>query len=726
MANVSDITTPPLSGLLHIDALIDKGPDWNFLTSGTANTLFYTFSISSGTETGKTGQETFTLAQQSATRYAFDYLQRITGINFVETTAGTSAQLHLANIDIVDKNTSGLCSWIANYSQRPDGTLTSYSANAYIYLDNNEWAYNRDLSPGGVGYQTLLHELGHALGLSHPFHDGGEDHHDHLPAGTGAGQDNTANTIMSYTDVGGPYSTFQPYDIAALNWIYGKDGLGGALGLNGTANGRYFTGTTGTERIVGTNGDDVFVGMGGNDVIVGGAGTDTVLFGGARSGYAFSLNGAGDLIATGQGAVLTLSGIEQLVFSDGSVRSSDVVNDTTPPAAPQIGVTKNAAGYAFQKPIVTGTAEANSVVKVYAGNTLVGQGTADANGIWQVVSTTAFADGLNHTVRATATDASGNVSAFSQLASFHVDATPPSRPTMTGNLLPGSNQPTFSGTGDANTTLQLVRATDGQEIGRTTVKADGTWQITTAALPNGTYLVNAASVDIADNATSTVSSLQFTVNNALNIVGTDGADRITPSIAANPANAGNNAIDGGKGLDTVVYSGASDQYLVQRGVYGVTVTDRTGATGTDNLINVERVQFADTMVALDVEGSAGQIYRLYQAAYDREPDPTGLRFWIDAMDTGNYSLADISRYFLADKEAQALYSTDPSDEFFITKMYKHVLHREPDAGGFKFYVDGLKISTREEVLAFFSESPENKAQVIGVIQHGIDYPLPVA
>jgi len=723
MANVSDITTPTLSGLLHIDALIDKGPDWNFLTSGTPNTLFYTFSVTSGTESGKTGQEAFTLAQQVAARSAFNYLQQVTGINFVQTDVGTAAQLHLANIDIAGSNTTGLCSWLANYSQQANGTLASYSANAYIYLDNNEWrGQNSNLTPGSEGFQTLLHELGHALGLSHPFHEGGEEHHDHLPVG----QDNTANTIMSYTNVGGPYSTFSPYDIAALNWIYGKDGLGGALGLNGTANGRYFTGTTGTERIEGTNGDDVFVGMGGNDIIAGGAGTDTVLFGGARSAYAFSLNAAGDLVATGQGATLTMSGIDQLVFSDGSVRASEVTNDTTPPAAPQIGVTKNAAGYAYQKPIVTGTAEANSVVKVYAGDTLVGQGTADANGIWQVVSTTAFTDGLNHTVRATATDASGNVSAFSQLASFHVDATPPSRPTMTGNLNPGSNQPTFSGTGDANTTLQLVRATDGQEIGRTTVKADGTWQITTAALPNGTYLVNAASVDIADNATSTVSSLQFPVNSALNIVGTAGADRITPSVATNPANAGNNAIDGGAGLDTVVYGGSSDQYLVQRGVYGVTVTDRTGATGADNLINVERVQFADTMVALDIEGSAGQIYRLYQAAYDREPDPTGLRFWIDAMDTGNYSLADISRYFLADKEAQALYSTDPSDEFFITKMYNHVLHREPDAGGFKFYVDGLKISTREEVLAFFSESPENKAQVIGSIQHGIDYPLPVA
>lgn len=715
MANVSDINTTPLSGLNHIDALLDKGPDWNFLTSNTANTIYYTFSVSSGIESTRTGQEAFTLSQQSAARYAFNYLQQLTGIKFVETSSGTSAQLHLANIDISGSTTTGLCSWSSTYYQGAGGNLVSYEANAYIYLDNNEWyGYNRDLSPGGVGYQTLLHELGHALGLSHPFHETDEDQHIHLSTA----QDNTANTIMSYTDKGGPYSTFSPYDVAALNWLYGADGLGGALGIGSTTGGRYITGTSGADTLVGTSADDLFAGMGGIDVIQGGAGNDTVQFSSTRNAVSFSKNGNGDLLAAYAGGTITMNGIEMLRFTDGSVRSNDVVGDTTPPQAPQIGVTKNAAGYAFREPLVSGTAEAYALIKVYAGDKVVGETRADEKGVWQVV-TSAFADGLNYSVRATATDGAGNVSAFSQSVSFNVDATPPVIPGMTGHLDTGGNQPVFSGTGEAGTIIQLFRISDEQEIARTTVKMDGTWQVMTAPLPNGTYVVSGASVDKADNATATLSSLQFTINNPLNVAGTDAADRLT-------AAAGNAAIDGGKGLDTMVYAGSSDGYLIQRGVYGVTVSDRSGATGTDNLINVERVQFADTMVALDVEGNAGQIYRLYQAAYDRKPDPTGLLFWINAMDTGNYSLADIARYFLADKEAQALYSTDPSDEYFVTKMYNHVLHRTPDPEGYKFYVDGLKLVTREEVLAFFAESPENKAQVIGSIQHGIEYPLPVA
>lgn len=721
MAKVTDITTIPISGLNHIDALLDIGPDWNFLTGNPANTLYYTFSILTDNEKDRTGQVEFNATQQMATRTAFTYLQQVTGIQFVETNSGATAQIHLANLDIDGYNTTGLCSWMSSYLPGTNDSLVSYTADAYVYLDNVQWGgQNLNPVPGTDGYQTLLHELGHALGLGHPFHEETEQHnHIHLPAS----QDNTANTIMSYTHKGGPYSAFSPYDIAALNWLYGGDGLAGALGINSTGGGRYLTGASGNDRLVGTDGDDVFAGMGGNDTIIGGLGTDTVVFSGLRKDYTFSVNGNGDLIGAHASGTITMSGIDLLSFNDGRYQRADVVgSDVTPPPAPQLGVIKNAAGYAQagleRKPVVSGFAEANSLVKIHYGDRVVAETRVDAEGVWQV-ATAPFPDGLNYSLRATATDAAGNTSAFSEAITFHIDSTPPVRPTATVTLAEGGNQPVFSGTGEAGTLMQLVHLGTVTEIGRTTVTAAGTWKIESPALPNGTYEVRAASVDKADNATTTIDSMQFTISNALNVRGTDGMDRF---IAA----AGNAAIDGGKGLDTVVYNSPSTDFRIERGVYGVTVTDRTGKYGSDNLIDVERIQFADKMVGLDIEGNVGQIYRLYRAAYDRVPDQDGLAFWIKAMDTGNYSLADIAGYFLADKEAQALYSTNPSDEYFITKMYHHVLHREPDGGGFQFYVDGLKLVTRQEVLAFFAESPENKAQVIGSIEHGIEFPLPVA
>jgi serralysin len=709
MATVSDLTTTPLSGLNHIDALLDIGPDWNYLTGVTANTLYYTFSVTSGNEKNTTGQEAFTQAQQMATRTAFNYLQQVTGIQFVETTVGTSAQIHLANRNLNDSLTTGLCSWESGYSYGAGNVVSSYSANAYVYLDNVEWkAQNRDLTPGGMGYQTLLHELGHALGLKHPFEDT-----IHLPSG----QDNTGNTLMSYADAGGPYSTFSPYDIAALNWLYGGDGLRGTFGINSTG-GRYLTGTSGADRLVGSAADDLLAGSGGNDTILGGAGNDTAIFSRARGEYVFSENSAGDLVAVHATlGTVTLNSIEQFSFYDGLYARGQVLVDTDAPVAPTLAVSKNAAGYtAGNRPLVSGEAEPGSLVRVYAGNTLVAETRVDPNGLWTVVTDASFTDGLNHTLRATSTDGTGNVSVFSETVVFHVDATAPFIPTSSMTLAANGNQPVFSGTAEAGTTIQLVRLSDATEIGRTVARADDTWTIDSAALPNGDYEVAAVSVDIADNATSAATRMSFTINSELNLAGTSQANRFTPGT-------GNNAIDGMGGLDTVVYEGARAGFTIERGVFGVTVTDKDGALGSDNLLNVERIQFGDTMVALDVGGAAGQVYRLYQAAFDRVPDAPGLAYWIKALDTGNYTLNEISKMFLADREARALYSTDPSDASFVTKLYAHVLHRPAEGAGFEFWVDGLQQATREEVLAFFSESPENQAQVIGAINNGIEFPL---
>ncbi|MCD2517951.1 DUF4214 domain-containing protein [Massilia sp. G4R7] len=713
MATVSDITTTPLSGLNHIDALLDKGPDWNFLTSGTANTLYYTFSVTTGNEQGRTGQEAFTLAQQSAARYAFTYLQQVTGIKFVETTSGTAAQIHLANIDIAGASTTGLCSWYSSYSHIGD-TLSSYSADAYVYLDNAEWfGYNRDLTPGGVGYQTLLHELGHALGLGHPFHEADEENHIHLPWA----EDNTANTIMSYTDSGGPYSTFSPYDLAALNWLYGGDGLGGALGIGGA--GRYITGTSGANTLVGGDGNDLFVGMGGNDIIQGGLGTDTVLFSGARSAYTFSINGAGDLVAAHAGGTITMTSIEQLSFTDGRFSRNDVVNDTVAPAAPQLAVSKNANGYAQinqdLKPIVSGVAEANSLVKIYAGDRIVGEVRADASGVWQV-ALDKFADGKNYAVRATATDGAGNVSDFSEAVSFHIDATAPVIPTARLTYNETTSKASLTGTGEAGTTLHVVNIAAPAEIGRTTVKADGSWSIDLPALPNGAYTVRVSSADLAGNATSSSGSMQFTVNNPLNVKGTAGADMFT-------AVAGNAAIEGGAGLDTISYAGARADFTIERGVFGVSVTDKTGTLGADNLFDVERIKFNDTMVALDIDGIAGQIYRLYQAAFDRKPDEGGMSFYLKNADTKGVTLAQIAESFTNSPEYRDLYLKEPSNTNFVTLLYNHVLHREPEQGGFTHWMNILNENrmTRVDVLAFFAESAENRAQVIGDINNGIEY-----
>jgi hypothetical protein len=134
------------------------------------------------------------------------------------------------------------------------------------------------------------------------------------------------------------------------------------------------------------------------------------------------------------------------------------------------------------------------------------------------------------------------------------------------------------------------------------------------------------------------------------------------------------------------------------------------------------IGFSDSAVALDISGVGGQAYRLYQAAFDRQPDKTGLGYWIKALD-GGVTLEQVAAGFAGSKEFADLYGANPSDTQFTDLLYQNVLHRAPDAGGYAYWLAALgeQHLARTGMLVFFSESAENQAQVIGSIGNGIDF-----
>jgi hypothetical protein len=178
-------------------------------------------------------------------------------------------------------------------------------------------------------------------------------------------------------------------------------------------------------------------------------------------------------------------------------------------------------------------------------------------------------------------------------------------------------------------------------------------------------------------------------------------------------------IDGGSGVDTAVFAGARAAYTVTGDAGACTVQSSGGA---DTLAGVERLQFADTTLALDIDGNAGQAYRLYQAAFNRAPDAQGLGFWIHYMDSG-MTLAQAAELFMPSQEFRTLYGSNPSNADFVDKLYHNVLHRAGEAAGVQFWMDYLTTGggTQAKVLAFFGESPENQAALIGTIGHGLTY-----
>jgi hypothetical protein len=142
----------------------------------------------------------------------------------------------------------------------------------------------------------------------------------------------------------------------------------------------------------------------------------------------------------------------------------------------------------------------------------------------------------------------------------------------------------------------------------------------------------------------------------------------------------------------------------------------------DRIAGFERVGFADGFLAFDDDGVAGQAYRIYQAAFDRMPDPAGLGYWIDSMDSG-VSLYSVAQGFLASAEFVDVYGASVSNETFISQLYRNILDRDGEAAGVTYWSDQLNsgAADRATVLVGFSESAENVARVGPAIEDGIWY-----
>ncbi|NRB05407.1 MAG: DUF4214 domain-containing protein [Rhodobacteraceae bacterium] len=131
--------------------------------------------------------------------------------------------------------------------------------------------------------------------------------------------------------------------------------------------------------------------------------------------------------------------------------------------------------------------------------------------------------------------------------------------------------------------------------------------------------------------------------------------------------------------------------------YRTTVVDRVdGRDGTDSLLSVDFLEFADQTIDLSVINSASRLseeqardlVEIYIAFFDRAPDAMGLYFWGHQLVEG-MTLETIADHFATSPEAQSLYPFDGSSSAFVTSVYEHVLNRVPDAEGMAFWTQIL-------------------------------------
>lgn len=208
------------TGINHIDSLL-LGFSWTGVT-GAGATIQYGFGKDSTNNNGR-------VLQAETNTFAIDRSFE----NAVSAATGVWSQY--ANVRFDKVNTS-----VTNPSDPPllfGLTYSGIEPNVLGFLDPQEITANgfriisgdiviapdigaAELRQGKSGFQVLLHEIGHALGLKHPF-----DPNINLPTN----EDNFDYSIMSYFD--GAFAklgfaniaTPAPYDIAALQYLYGAN-----------------------------------------------------------------------------------------------------------------------------------------------------------------------------------------------------------------------------------------------------------------------------------------------------------------------------------------------------------------------------------------------------------------------------------------------------------------------------------------------------------------------
>ncbi|NVM76280.1 hypothetical protein FHW83_002075 [Duganella sp. SG902] len=171
-------------------------------------------------------------------------------------------------------------------------------------------------------------------------------------------------------------------------------------------------------------------------------------------------------------------------------------------------------------PVVSGKAEANAIVALYDGDTLLGTALADKNGAWSITSSVTLADGV-HSLTAKATDVAGNVSLASPAFKLTVDtataaptlldlATASDKGASTSDNITNLTTPVITGKAEAGATVVLF---DGaKQVGKATADNKGVWSITSTKLADGEHHLTAAATDAAGNVSLASAELVLTVD----------------------------------------------------------------------------------------------------------------------------------------------------------------------------------------------------------------------
>jgi len=213
--------------------------------------------------------------------------------------------------------------------------------------------------------------------------------------------------------------------------------------------------------------------------------------------------------------------------------------------------------------------------------------------------------------------------------------------------------------------------------------------------------------------TGDAASQQFSVNSGSNssVFSGGGNDVLNINFATSSTpSTGNSAsiLHGGQGGDTVTFSGASSDYVIENHEGYIRVISNTQPSQQAVLINAETVSFADTTVTVQATAAQTELSGLYQSVLGRQADYQGFDYWAVEAKNG-VSMGSIALSLITSTEAQGgpalvLNGNATND---IEMLYQGIFGRQSDSQGKAYWVSAMEQGmTLDQVATGFIQAAE--------------------
>ncbi|MFB3904463.1 MAG: DUF4214 domain-containing protein [Acidobacteriota bacterium] len=125
----------------------------------------------------------------------------------------------------------------------------------------------------------------------------------------------------------------------------------------------------------------------------------------------------------------------------------------------------------------------------------------------------------------------------------------------------------------------------------------------------------------------------------------------------------------------------------------------------------------------EFQGNGAFVARLYAGVLFRRAEYEGFMFWLNSLNNGSWNRMQVVNYFISSPEFQYRFGGNLTHSEFVRRLYLNILLREPDTGGLNFWVGKLARGemTRSEVTVNFVDSPEYVAQTENSIFVQLEY-----